>query len=119
MPGLNTNNYPNIGRVVLGKDLNFYQKITVSTNVFSGNTIDGYQPDLCIPFAAHNVFFQNEGTTGTQVVGFSFNGTTLHGEMNPLMPSRSLWMFNRQICKVWFQLQPGSSGSVVVDVMAW
>jgi hypothetical protein len=113
-----TNVFPGIG-FNYGQDRNFYQKVTVTATTWGGASVSGQQPDIFVPFSTYALSMLSEGTLATNTIGFSFNGTILHGEMNPTLPSRSLFFDNRTISKIWFQLMPGSTGPVVVDVMAW
>lgn len=111
-----TNNFPNIGYTTLGFDRNFFQKITVTASSFGGGSIDGYQPDVVITFNTQSAMFLN---LGTGVVEFSFNGQTVHGELNSANPSAGLAFDNRPVSKIWFRVQSGSSGPINVSVQAW
>ena len=114
-----TNNYPGIGYTTYGRDLNFFQKVAVSSTTFGGGSVDGYQPDIIIPFQSQSVMFLNLGSGGTNVVEFSFNGTTVHGELNPTNASVGLTFDNRVVSKIWFRVQSGSTGTITVSVQAW
>lgn len=114
-----TNNFPGVGYKTKGQDFNFYQKVPVSATTFGGGSVDGYQPDIIITFSTQTVTFLNEGTTSTQVVEYSFNGTTVHGEMDPSLPSRSLNFDTRTISFIWFRVKAGSSGTMNIRVEAW
>jgi len=112
-----TNKFPNIGKITRGRDFNFHQKMIVTASDFGSNSIDGYQPDMIITFSTQGVMFFNE--SGAGVVEYSFNGTTVHGELDPTLPSRALSFDNRVISLIWFRIKPGSFGPVVVRVDAW
>ena len=114
-----TNNFPGIGYTTLGFDHNFFQKVAVSATTFGGGSVDGYQPDLIITFNTQTVMFLNLGSGATNVVEYSFNGQTLHGELNPTNPSAGLVFDGRPVSKVWFRVQAGSSGPISVSVQAW
>jgi hypothetical protein len=101
-----------------GRDFNFYQKKAVTNTTF-GTSADGYAADMVITFSTQSVMFLNEGTTSTQVVEYSFNGNTVHGELDPSLPSRTFMFENRVIGAIWFRLKAGSSGPVNVRVDAW
>jgi|SRR5271166_3978285 len=112
-----TNNYPGIGYTTYGFDYNFFQKIAVSATTFGGSSIDGYQPDTICPFTTQTVMFVNLGS-GT--VEYSFNGNTVHGELNSAnVNTVALTFQNRVISKIWFRVQTGSSGTINVSVQAW
>lgn len=114
-----TNEFPNIGFVTNGKDFNYYKKVSVDNITFGGQSVDGYQPSAFISFSTQAVMFLNEGTTSSQVVEYSFNGTTVHGELDPTLPSRAVAFDNRVISKIWFRVKSGSSGPITVRVDAW
>jgi hypothetical protein len=111
-----TNNFPGIGYINYGRDWNFFQKVAVSATTFGGGSVDGYQPDLIITFPTQSVLFLNEGTG---VVEYSFNGNTVHGELNSATPSIGLAFDNRVISLIWFRVQSGSTGPITVAVHAW
>jgi len=111
---MTTNNFPNIGYTVTGRDFNFFQKITVTASTFGGNSVSGKQPDMIITFPTYTVTFQLESGGPVQ---YSFNGQTTHGDMQAgttgLITSNSLVFENRVISTIWFK------GSGVVRVEAW
>lgn len=99
--------------ITWGRDWNFFQKLSVS------NT--GYNPyaDMIITFTTQGVQMLNLGSGSTAVVEYSFNGVTTHGEMNPQNPSAGMTWDNRVVSKIWFRVQTGSTGPIVVSVQAW
>jgi hypothetical protein len=105
-----TNNFPYVGYTTLGYDRNFFQKITVTAVSFGSNSVDGYQPDMVITFPTQTVTFFLESGGPVQ---YSFNGTTVHGDMTSGQASATLTFENRVISKIWFK------GSGVVRVEAW
>lgn len=105
-----TNNFPNIGFTTHGRDFNFFTKLTVSTVSFGGSSVDGYQPDTVITFPTYAVTFQLESGSSVE---YSFNGTTVHGDMTSGKASATLIFENRVISKIWFR------GTGVVRVEAW
>ena len=112
-----TNNFPNIGYTAYGRDFNFFQKLAVTATGFGSNSTDGYQPDMIITFPTYTVTFQLE--TPSSYIQYSFNGTTIAGDMNNNtgFNSYNLTFQNRVISKVWFKVVSGSSP--VVRVEAW
>lgn len=113
---MTTNNFPNIGKKTQGADFNYYQKFNVSATDFGSTSVDGNQPDAIITFPTQNVLFFNEGTG---VVEYSFNGTTVHGEMDSTQASKSLAFPSRVISMIWFRVRSGSSGPITIRVDAW
>jgi len=106
-----------------GRDFNFFQKLEVNWTQFGApdgyTTADGYGPDVVITFPTQSVMFLNEETSATNVVEYSFNGTTVHGELDPTLPSRGVAFDNRAVSLIWFRLKSGSSGPVTVRIDAW
>lgn len=92
-----------------GQDFNFFKKVTVTNSSFNNMS------DIVIPFNTQGLMLINEDTSA--VVEFSFRGNTIHGEMNPNLPSRSLTFDNIKICAMWFRLKSGTSA--IVSVYAW
>jgi hypothetical protein len=100
-----------LGPINYGYDHNFFDKITVTNAVFN-STADSF-----IPFTTQGVILLNE--TASTIIQVSFNGTTVHDELNPAN-TYSLGGFeynNRVISKIWFKLTGGASA--VVSVRAW
>lgn len=92
-----------------GRDFNFFRKVTVSGSSFTSSST------LSVPFVPQGIMFINED--GTNVVEFSYNGNTVHGELNPTLPSRSLTFNNIGVCGIWFRMKSGPSA--VVSFYAW
>jgi len=114
---MTTNVYPGIGKITNGRDYNFYQKVSVVATDFGLNAVDGQQPDIIIPFPTQTVMFLNEDSTN--VVEYSFNGNTVHGELDPSKPSKGLTFDNRSLSLVWFRVKSGSTSPVVIRIDAW
>lgn len=96
--------------ITYGRDFNFFQKSAITSSVFNTDA------DMIIKFPTQSVMFLNLGS-GT--IEFSFNGNTVHGELNSANPSVGLTFDNRVISKIWFRIQSGSSGPITVSVQAW
>ena len=93
-----------------GHDYNFFQKITVSSDTFGDNA------DLAFGIKNVRAFtLANEGSNG--VIQYSFNGTTIHGDMTPGKASEAIAFDNRCVSKIWFRLTSGTAS--VVRVEAW
>ena len=106
-----------------GRDWNFYKILSVDWVQFGapdGYTVeDGYGPDIVITFSTQGLSFINYGTNATDIVEYSFNGTTVHGDLVPFTPSASLVFDNRVASLIWFRLKPGATGPVDIRVEAW
>lgn len=114
--------YPNFKKKT-GKDFNFFTILPVNWEQFGapdGYTIeDGYGPDIIIPFPTQGISFINYSIDPKQIIEYSFNGTTVHGDMVPLTPSSTLVFDNRTICFIWFRLKSGSIGPIDIRIEAW
>lgn len=96
-------------KITDGKNYDFFQKVTVSNADFSDT------PDVIFNFKFQNSFtLLNEGTG---IIEYSFNGTTLAGDMTPGKGSEGLVFDNRRVSKIWFRLKSGAAS--VVRVEAW
>ena len=111
-----TNNYPNIGYKTQGKDFNFYQKVAVSATTFGGESVSGQQPDIIISFTTQGIMLLNEGSG---IVEYSFNGNTVHGELNSASASNGLSFDNRVVSMIWFRIKSGSVGPINIRIDAW
>ena len=110
-----TNNYPGVGYKTQGSDFNFFTKVTITSGTFGGDSVSGQQPAVIIPFSTNGFMLLNED--GTSVVEVSYNGTTLHDELNPAFSSKSITYDNRVNSLIWFRLKSGSSA--VISIRAW
>jgi hypothetical protein len=54
---------------------------------------------------------------GTGVIEYSFNGTTVHGDLTPGTPSQGLFFDNRRVSAIWFRMASGIACTVRVE--AW
>jgi hypothetical protein len=121
-----TATYPGVGPVIIGRDWSYFNKISVNTSTFGGNNVAS-QPDIIIPFAPQEVRFLNlqinSGSTfpssPTSVVEYSFTGNQLHGECGSNANNVYLQFRNRVISCIWFRVQSGSSGPVLISIEAW
>lgn len=120
-----SNNFPNIGKLTYGYAHNYFNKIEVTWTDFGGGAVDGYQPDMIINLLepTQTVIFNNVSTlttaTGTQVLEYSFDGNTVHGELASNNFNVREVFENRVISTIWFRIQTGSSGPITVSVEAW
>lgn len=102
-----------INKRVLGKDFNYFTKISVTGAAF------GDQSDAAIAFPIRCLTLLNEGTTLSHVIEYSFNGTHVHGDMTPTKSSAFLSFEDRAVSGIWFRVKTGSSGPIIVRVEAW
>jgi hypothetical protein len=109
------NNFPNIGYNTVGRDFNFFQKVTCTWTTFGGDSASGQQPDLIITFPTQGILLLNE--TSSTVVQVSYNGLTVHDELNASLPSQGIAYDNRVISCIWFRLETGASATI--SVRAW
>lgn len=114
-----TNIYPGLKKKGKPSKRDFYTKIVVTATDFGSTSVDGQQPDVYIPFGTAGLLLCNEGTAATSVVEYSFDGITVHGELDPTLPSKTLMFNNRIVSLIWFRIKTGSSGSVNIRVEAW
>lgn len=90
-----------------GKDFNFFTKFSVTDTSFPTNA------QVVIPFAGQSGFsLVNEGAT---IIEYSFNGTTLHGDLTPGTVTAAIIFDDRRIPAIWFR----ASSSSIVRVEAW
>lgn len=87
---------------------NFFKKVTITNNSFAGNATVSIE----IPYQK-SFSIVNEGSA---VVEYSFDGSTLHGDMTPNSPTAAIFFDNRTCRAIWFRTAtPGQ----VVRVEAW
>lgn len=110
MPAPTTPNTP-FEKNTVGRDFNFYKKVNVESSDFNEEC------DAIITFSTQTVMMLLENNIG--VAEYSFNGNTVHGELNASLPSRAISFDNRKITKIWFRLRSGSSGPLTVRIDAW
>ena len=114
-----TNNFPGIVKKTKASNRDYYQKVSISATDFGSDSIDGYQPDLLIPFSTRNVLIFNESSGSGKVVEYSFDGITVHGETDPTLVSKTLTFDNRTVCLIWFRVKAGSTGPIIIRIDAW
>lgn len=95
-------------KIALGRDFNFYQKITPTVTSTASNFSSIC--DVLITFPTYTVTFQLESGGPIE---YSFNGNTVHGDMQTGKASASLTFENRVVSKIWFR------GTGVIRVEAW
>jgi hypothetical protein len=98
-----------------GRDYNFFKKVTVTWSTFGGGQSDGVSPDVIITFSTQGLMLLNEDSSS--VIEVSYNGTTVHDELNPALPSKGVSYDGRTESLIWLRLKSGSSA--VVSIRAW
>jgi len=98
---------------VIGKDFNFFSKVAISNSGFPVGS------DVQWAFQARFLTLQNEGTTTSQIIEYSFNGNTVHGELQPTKASAALSFEDRPGSAIWFRVKTGSAGPVTIRVEAY
>lgn len=102
--------YPNISKKTQGRDFNFFERKAVSSATFQDN------PDMIVTFQTTGITFINEGSG---VVEVSFNGNTVHTELNSGDSSKVMTFNNRTVSLIWLRVKTGSSGPISIRVEAW
>ena len=98
-----------LSAIVNGKDFNFFKRVTITSATFSSDC------DIVINISGQEGFtMHNEGTG---VVEYSFNGTTVHGDMDSTQDSKTLKFDHRRVSKIWFRIKSGSN--IPVRFEAW
>lgn len=91
-----------------GKDYNFFTKTSITDTEFPNES------QITIPFAGQFGFSMvNESL---DVIEYSFNGNTLHGDLTPNSSTQALIFDNRRISAIWFRTAGSDS---LVRVEAW
>jgi len=95
--------------ITWGRDFNFFQNATITASTFATDA------DMVITFPSYTVTFV---LTGGGKLQYSFNGNTVHGDMDSAVGSltASLTFQNRQVTKIWFK---NTSGTTSIRVEAW
>lgn len=108
--------FPGIPKKTQGLDSNYFVKTAVNWSNFGGGSSDNIGPDQIITFSTQGVLLLNEGTG---VVEVSFNGNTVHCELDSTNVTKGLAFDNRVISLIWFRVKTGSTGPITVSVNAW
>ena len=103
----------NEGPITNGTDFNFFEIVTVNKQEFMPNGND----DADVFINIKNQITVSLCNYGGQTVEYSFNGTTVHGDMRPGTPTQAIFFDNRKVSKVWFRVPSGLP--VEMRVEAW
>jgi autotransporter translocation and assembly factor TamB len=92
-------------------------------NKFSRITIDGYafpaDPHVNFDFRHSNLSFSLVLESGTGIVEYSFNGTTLHGDLQIGTPTEAIFFDNRPISKIWLRAKNAGAFGAIVRIEGW
>lgn len=92
------------------RDTNYFHKFHVSDTTFKMYAVWN--------FNSTGIALMIESDDKTDVIQYSFDGETVHGDMTPKMPSEAIIFDNRTQSKIWFRrATPGVA--VLVRVEAW
>ena len=108
----------NLTKRTQGRDFNFFKKFSVTSTTFGTGALSD-QPDGIITFPTSGIIFSNE--TAGQVVEVSFNGNTVHCELDGTVgsTSRQLTFLNRSVSMMYFRVKSGSAGPISIRIEAW
>lgn len=95
-------------KITAGVDKNYFRRLTVTDTDFP----DASQ--VLFGITGHITTFSliNESN---ETIEYSFNGSTLHGDLVPNTPSEALSFSNRPVSKIWFR----APANAVIRVEAW
>jgi hypothetical protein len=95
-------------KIEIGKDFQHFQRVNVSGANFPQFA------DVQFKFRRSNMSFSLVWE-GEGVVEYSFNGNTVHGDMQDGTPTEAMFFDNRNVNGIWFRLASGSAGDVRVE----
>jgi len=101
-----------IGKTTNGYDWNFFGKYSVTATTIPSSP----QCFINLAWPCSGFSIQNEGV---HVVQYSFNGSTVHGDLTPGLPSQYLRFDNRVASKIFFWVPDGYASGIPVRVEAW
>ena len=93
------------------KNKNFFQKMNITSTNFAAHMVSW-------DFTSAGIALMVESNNAADVVEYSFDGTNVHGDMTPLMPSEGIIFDNRSESKIWFRRKTAGA-AVLIRVEAW
>lgn len=94
------------------------QTLGVDFNKFARVSVDGYSfnptANVVFNFRHSNLSFSLIWE-GTGIIEYSFNGNTVHGDMESGSLTESLFFNNRNVMGIWFRIKEGPGGPVRVE----
>jgi hypothetical protein len=96
-------------------DFNFFNKISISDTEFSNDY------DAIIPFRKSNMSFSFclENAASGNIIEYSFDGETVHGDMEYDTPTQAMFFDDRIFTKVWFRAKTSGDIGVIIRIEAW
>lgn len=98
-----------------GRDFNYFQKFVINWSTFGGSNSDGYSPLGIITFPTQGLIIVNE--TASTTIQLSYNGNTIHDELDPSLFPQGIQYNNRVVSLFWARLTTGASATL--SVRAW
>ena len=90
---------------------NFFERVSVSTVDFEDHVSS-------FGFISSGISLINTSSLAGDVVEYSFDGSTLHGDLSPTFPNAALAFDNRFESRIWFRLKVAGP-SAIIRVEAW
>lgn len=90
---------------------NFFTEMSVSTTSFESHMVSWN-------FISSGFLLMVDSTNAGDIILYSFDGVTVHGNLSPTKPNEGLAFDQRHESKVYFSRKTGS-GAVLVRVEAW
>lgn len=90
---------------------NFFERVEVSSTTFTNHVVSWN-------FVSAGIALLNENTTSGRIVEYSFDGETVHGDLNPDLPSVGIIFDNRHESRIYFRLKTAGA-TCDVRVESW
>jgi hypothetical protein len=90
---------------------NFFDRVSVSTTNFDNHVVYW-------TFNSTGIVLVNETETSGRIVEYSFNGTDVHGDLDPDLATSGLAFDNRRETRIWFRLKT-AGGAASVRIETW
>ena len=99
------------GPVTSGVDFNYWQRLDSITQTSFNTAADAI---FAFKGGTRDIILTVEGST---TVLYSFNGSTVHGELIPSSDRSQLIFHRRPVTKIWFKVATGT-GAVTIEAWA-
>lgn len=106
--------FTNTGKLIRRKDRNFFTKVSVATTSFATAS-----QKVAWDFTSTGIALLNEATQPGNVVEYSFDGTTVHGDLSPGLASAGIIFDNRHENTIWFRLKTTVPLPVTIRLETW
>ena len=100
------------GKLIRRRDKNFFHKMVVEDTAFVSTQHVRWS------FNSTGLALLVESNDPDDIVQYSFDGKSVHGDLTPLLPSEGIVFDNRIENNIWFR-RVNAGGSVVVRIEAW